>query len=150
MPNGNSGLFASASPRDKGQNGQVPSARWSRSNSELDYHKLSAEDQKKIREQVLASQANNKLVFMFTAQHGPVVILASVEAPSRRTLPIEIHSDFPHIILQLGTTLGVPDSPSIRAVIDTADTLTTGNLHFFAKIAKTFPHTVAAVYAPKD
>jgi hypothetical protein len=28
--------------------------------------------------------------------------------------------------------------------------LTTGNLHFFAKIAKTFPHTVAAVYAPPD
>jgi hypothetical protein len=116
----------------------------------LDYHKLSVEDQKKIRDQVLAAQANTELVFMLTAQLGPVSVLASVDAPFCRTLPIEIHSDFPHIILQLGATLGEPDSPSIRAIIDTAAALTTGNLHFFAKIAKTFPHTVAAIYAPKD
>jgi hypothetical protein len=31
-----------------------------------------------------------------------------------------------------------------------AAALTTANLHFFAKIAKAFPHTVAAIYAPKD
>jgi hypothetical protein len=72
---------------------------------------------------------------MLTAQLGPVSVLASVDAPFHRTLPIEIHSDFPHIILQLGATLGKPDSPSIRAVIDTAAALTTGNRHFFAKIA---------------
>jgi hypothetical protein len=117
----------------------------------LDYHKLLAEDQKKIREQVLASQANTKLVFMITAhQNGPIPVLASFDAPSHRTLPIEIHSNFLHIILQLGSTLGTPDSPSICTVIDMAAMLTTGNLHFFAKIAKTFSHTVAAIYAPKD
>ncbi len=53
-------------------------------------------------------------------------------------------------VLQLSATLGGPDSPSIRAVIDTAAALTTGNLHFFAKIAKAFPHTVAAIYTSKD
>ncbi len=118
----------------------------------LDYHKLSAKDQKKIRDQVLAAQAaqNTELVFMLTSKLGNVTVLASINAPPRRTLPIEIHSNFPHIILQLGATLGGPDSPSIRAVIDTAAALTTGNLHFFAKIAKAFPHTVAAIYAPKD
>jgi hypothetical protein len=57
---------------------------------------------------------------------------------------------FPHIIMQLGSILGGLDSPSIRAIINTAAALSTGNLHFFAFIAKTFPHTVAAVYAPHD
>ncbi len=130
-----------------GRGGGRPSSK-----SALDYHKLSAEDQKKIRNQVLAAQAaqNKELVFMLTAKLGNVTILASINAPPRRTLPIEIHSNFPHIRLQLGATLGGPDSPSIRAVINTAAALTTGNLHFFAKIANAFPHTVAAIHAPKD
>ncbi len=84
------------------------------------------------------------------AKLSHAIVLASIDAPPCHTLPIEIHSDFPHIIIQLGATLGGPDSPSICAVIDTAAALTTGNLHFFAKIAKAFPHTLAAIYAPKD
>jgi hypothetical protein len=130
-----------------GRGGRRPSSK-----STLDYHKLSAKDQKKIHNQVLAVQAaqNTELVFMLTAKLGNVTVLASIDAPPRCTLPIKIHSNFPHIILQLGATLGGPDSPSIRAVIDTAAALTTGNLHFFAKITKAFPHTVAAIYAPKD
>jgi hypothetical protein len=130
-----------------GHGGGRPSSEFA-----LDYHKLSAEDQKKIRNQVLAAQAaqNTELVFMLTAKLGNVTVLTSIDAPPHRTLPIEIHSNFPHIILQLGATLGGPDSPSFRAVIDTAAALTTGNLHFFAKIAKAFPHMVAAIYAPKD
>jgi hypothetical protein len=138
--------------RARGRSGGGRGGGRSSSKSALDYNKLSAEDQKKIRDQVLAAQAtqNVEFVFMLTAQLGNVAVLASVDAPPRRTLPIEIHCDFPHIILQLGATLGEPNSPSIRAVIDTAAALTTGNLHFFAKIAKTFPHTVAAIYAPQD
>ncbi len=122
------------------------------SKSALDYNKLPAEDQKRIRNQVLAAQAaqNTELVFMLMAKLSHATVLASIDAPPCRTLPIEIHSDFPHIIIQLGAILGRPDSPSIRAVIDTAAALTTGNLHLFAKIAKAFPHTVAAVYATKD
>ncbi len=52
--------------------------------------------------------------------------------------------------MQLGSILFGSDCPSIRAVIDTATALTTRNLHFFAFIMKTFPHTVAAVYDPHD
>ena len=58
------------------------------SESALDYHKLSVEDQK-----VLVAQAkqNTKLVFMLTAQLGTVSIVASIDAPPCHTLPTEIH-----------------------------------------------------------
>jgi hypothetical protein len=125
----------------------------------VDYLKLSAKDQRKIRKQVLTAQASTKvseLVFMLTApsaksaESSHAQVLATTDAPARQILPIEIHTAFPHIIMQLGSILGGPDCPSIRAIINTAASLTTRNLHFFAKIAKTFPHTVAAVYAPQD
>jgi hypothetical protein len=87
---------------------------------------------------------------MLTAKSVQRQMLATTEAPRRCILPIKIHLDFPHIVIQLGSILGQSNSPSIRAIIDTAAALTTGNLHFFAKIAKAFPHTVAAVYAPKN
>jgi hypothetical protein len=104
----------------------------------LDYNKLSAKDQKRIQDQVLPAQAaqNTELVFILTAKLSHATVLASIDAPPHRTLPIKIHSDFPHTIVQLRATLGGPDSPSICAVIDTAAALTTGNLHFFVKIAK--------------
>ncbi len=35
-------------------------------------------------------------------------------------------------------------------MVDTAAALTTGNLHFFAALAKAYPHTVASVHSPKD
>jgi hypothetical protein len=87
---------------------------------------------------------------MLTTKSVQGQVLATTEAPPRHILPIEIHLDFPHIVIQLGSILGGSNSPSIRAVINTAAALTTGNLHFFAKIAEAFPHMVAAVYAPKD
>jgi hypothetical protein len=34
--------------------------------------------------------------------------------------------------------------------VDTAATLNTGNLHYFAAIAKAFPHTVAAIFSAAD
>ncbi len=118
----------------------------------VDYLKLSADDQKKTREQVLAAQASidSPLVFMLPAKSVQGQVLATTKAPPCHILPIKIHSDFPHIVIQLGSILGGPNSPSIRAVINTAAALTTGNLHFFAKIAKAFPHMVAAMYALKD
>jgi hypothetical protein len=125
----------------------------------VDYLKMLANNQRKIREQVLAAQASSTvsgLVFMLTGPSAKLAeslhaqVLATTNAPACRVLPIKIHAAFPHIIMQLGSILVGSDCPSIRAVIDTAATLTTGNLHFFAFIAKTFPHTVAAVYAPHD
>jgi hypothetical protein len=120
--------------------------------SHVDYLKMSAEDQRRIRDQVLAAQAstNNPLVLMLTIQSIRTQVLAATDAHARRILPIKIHTAFPHIVMQLGLTLGESDCPSIWVVIDTAAALTTSNLHFFAKIAKTFPHTVAAVYSPQD
>jgi hypothetical protein len=125
----------------------------------VDYLKFSAKDERKICEQVLATQASTKvseLVFILImpsaklAESSHAQVLATTDAPACQILTIKIHTAFPHITMQLGSILCGPDCPSIRAVIDTATTLTTGNLHFFAKIAKTFPHTVAAVYAPQD
>jgi hypothetical protein len=57
---------------------------------------------------------------------------------------------FTHIILELGSQLGDANIPAIRAVVDTAAALTTGNLHFFTAIAKAYPHTIQAIYTPKD
>ncbi len=52
--------------------------------------------------------------------------------------------------MQLGSALGGSECPSIWAIINMAAALTTSNLHFFAKIAKMFSHTVAAIYALQD
>jgi hypothetical protein len=120
---------------------------------------MSADDQRKIRKQVLAAQASStvsELVFMLTvpstkfAESSHAQVLATTDAPAHRVLPIQIHAAFPHIIMQLGSILGGLDCRSIRAIINTATAFTTGNLHFIAFIAKTFPHTVVAVYAPHD
>ncbi len=74
----------------------------------------------------------------------------SMTPPSRRVLPVAIQAAFPHITLQLGTVLGCGNCPAIRCVVDTAAALTTGNLHFFAEIAKAYPHTIASIYSPDD
>jgi hypothetical protein len=88
---------------------------------------------------------------------GPRVFMLSlpvpvfnITPPSCRTLPVPIQAAFPHITLQLGSSLGDSECPAIRCVVDTAAALTTGNLHFFTALAKTYPHTVALVHSPKD
>jgi hypothetical protein len=40
--------------------------------------------------------------------------------------------------------------PAIRCIINTAAVLSTGNLHFFAAIAKAYPKTVAAIHTAAD
>jgi hypothetical protein len=67
--------------------------------------------------------------------------------PDRRILPVPVQAAFPHLTIQLGSTLGCNNCPTICCVIDTAAALTTGNFHFFAQIAKAYPHTVAAIYS---
>jgi hypothetical protein len=56
----------------------------------------------------------------------------------------------PHITLQLGTVLNDDKCPCIRCVLDVAAALCTGNYHFFAAIAKRYPHCVAKIYLPED
>ena len=78
-----------------------------------------------------------------------VPVLAA--GPSLKPLmPITIHSNLPHIVMQFGTTLDCPNSPSVRCAVDSCAALSTGNFHYFASLAKRFPHCLAKVFAPQD
>jgi hypothetical protein len=77
----------------------------------------------------------------------PVLMTAP---PAHRILPIPIQAAFPHITLQLGSALGDENCPMICCVVDTAVALSTGNLHFFAALAKAFPHTIPSIHSPSD
>ena len=65
-------------------------------------------------------------------------------------MPISIQSNLPHIILQFGTGLNSPNCPSIRCAVNSCAALTTGNFHFFASVAKRYPHCVSKIYTPND
>ncbi len=65
-------------------------------------------------------------------------------------MPIAIHSNLPHIVMQFRTNLDCPHCPLICCAIDLCAALTTGNFHFFALLVKCFPHCLAKVYAPQD
>jgi hypothetical protein len=69
---------------------------------------------------------------------------------TKKPIPIAIQSTLPHIVLQLGSDLDCPNCPLIRCAVDTCAALSTGSFHFFAAIAKRFPHCVAKIYAPTD
>jgi hypothetical protein len=86
---------------------------------------------------------------------GGVVLVADVVVlaaglPLKRAMPISIQSNLPHISLQFGPNLDCPNCPSIRCAVDSCATLTRGNFHFFALVAKHFPHCVAKMYTPDD
>ena len=133
----------------------------------VNFNEMNESDQKRMREQVLmtsstSSQSSTTSAITTSTSGstppvggGPTVFMISVPAtvlqsPARRTLPVQIQAAFPHITLQLGSVLGCSNCPAIRCVIDTAAALSTGNLHFFAAIAKAYPHTVAAVHRETD
>jgi hypothetical protein len=46
--------------------------------------------------------------------------------------------------------LDSPNCPLIRCAVDSCAALTTGNFHFFASVAKHYPHCVLKIYTPKD
>jgi hypothetical protein len=132
--------------------------RGRRSGGSVDYLKLSAEDQRKIREQVLATQASSKvseLVFMLTvpsaksAESSQAQVLATTDAPACRILPIEIHTAFPHIIMQLGSILGRSDCPSIRAIINTAATSPPGISTSLSKLQRHSPTQLPPCMPPR-
>ncbi len=68
--------------------------------------------------------------------------------PAHCVLPVPIQAAFPHITLQLGSALGDENCPTILCVVDMAPALSTSNLHFFATLAKAYPHTVASIHSP--
>ena len=117
-----------------------------------------------MRKAVLATQSNALQASSITASSssfmpGPVVFMIQVPndafvlnatAPARRILPVPIQPSFPHITLQLVQVLGCSKCLSICCVVDTAATLNTSNLRYYAAIAKAFPHTVAAIFSTAD
>jgi hypothetical protein len=78
-----------------------------------------------------------------------VTVLAAGPA-LKPMMPIAIHSNLPHIVMQFGPILDCPHSPSIRCAVDSCAALSTGNFHYFASLAKRFPHCLAKVFAPQD
>ena len=78
------------------------------------------------------------------------VIVMALNQHSKPSLPVQIQQAMPHIELRLGCDHDQSDAPAIRCVIDTATALSTGNFHFWAAIAKRFPHCVAKIYVPED
>ena len=65
-------------------------------------------------------------------------------------MPVAIHSNLPHIVIQFGTTLDCPNSPSICCAVDSCATFSVGNFHYFTSLAKRFPHCLGKVFAPQD
>jgi len=130
----------------------------------VNFKDMAPSDQKHMREAVLATQRNASQASSITASSSsflpsPVVFMIQVPndafllnatAPARRILPVPIQPSFPHITLQLGQVMGCSNCLSIRCVVDTAAALNTGNLHYYAAIAKAFPHTVAAIFSAAD
>ncbi len=112
-------------------------------------------------EAVLATDTSTASSSITTSTHSPggVVFMLSMmdhatmlatAPPARKILPVPIQAAFPHITLQLECDLVSSQCPSIHCIVNTAAALTTGNFHFFAKITKAYPHTVAAIYSNSD
>jgi hypothetical protein len=78
-----------------------------------------------------------------------VVVLAA-RSPCKRAMPILIQRNLPHIVLQFGADLDCRNCPLICCAVELCAALTTGNFHFFALVAKRFPHCVAKIFTPKD
>jgi hypothetical protein len=78
-----------------------------------------------------------------------VAVLAA-GSPLKQAMPIAIQSNLPHIVMQFGESINCPNCPLIRCAINTCAALTTGSFHFYAAIAKRFPHCVTKFFAPKD
>jgi hypothetical protein len=126
----------------------------------VDYAKMSDANKECMKEAVLASMgikpipakssldspspSKKPLIFVID------VLVLSASTPTCDILPAPIMSNFPHIRLQLGSTLDCLDCPILRCVVDTAAALTTGNFHFVAASAKKYPHCVAKLYVSED
>ena len=78
-----------------------------------------------------------------------VTVLAAGPA-LKPMMPITIYSNLPHIVMQFGLTIDCSHSPSILCAVDLCVTLSTGNFHYFACLAKRFPHCLTKVFAPQD
>jgi hypothetical protein len=78
-----------------------------------------------------------------------VTVLAAGPA-LKPMMPIVIHSNLLHIVMQFGPILDCPHSPSICCAVDSCAALSTGNFQYFASLVKRFLHCLAKVFAPQD
>jgi len=78
------------------------------------------------------------------------VSVLAASKPLKPQMPILIQSNLPHIAIKFGQDLDNSNCPTIRCAVDTCAALTTGSFHFFAAIAKRYPHCVEKVSAPED
>jgi hypothetical protein len=130
------------------------------------------EGQNRIREQVLQADGDkSSIASSVTTTSSPgagrgrgrgrggggggVILIADVVvlaagSPLKRAMPISIQSNLPHVVLQFGADFDSPNCPSIRCAVDSCAALTTGNFHFFASVAKRYPHCVSKIYTPED
>jgi hypothetical protein len=122
------------------------------------YKDMTDAQKTKMRKDVLAATASTPDTKR--APSGPttvffmrsiIPILVASSPPARRVLPVPVQTAFPHLTIQLGSVLGDDNCPAARCVIDIVTALTVGNdFHFFAEIAKAYPHCVAAIYSHAD
>jgi hypothetical protein len=78
------------------------------------------------------------------------VSVLAASTPLKQQMPILIQSNLPHIPIKFGKDLNDPNCPTICCVVDMCAPLTVGSFHFFAAIAKRFPHCVMKIFAPQD
>jgi hypothetical protein len=91
-----------------------------------------------------ASSVPGPSVFMLCA---PMLMTAP---PVHHVLHVPIQAAFPYITLQLGFALDDENFPAIRCVVNAAAAQSTGNLHFFATLAKAYLHTIASIHSLSD
>ncbi len=76
--------------------------------------------------------------------------ILAASTPLKPQMPILIQSNLPHIAIKFGQDLDDSNCPTICCAVDTCAALTTGSFHFFAAIAKRYPHCIEMVFAPQD
>ncbi len=125
----------------------------------VNYDTMSDANNDRIKEAVLASmgiQTNpDDTKSSGTSPKKPTIYIVDISvlsssSPTRAIMPTPIMFNFPHICLQLGSTIDCADCPVVHCVVDTAATLTTGNFHFVAALAKKHPHCVTKIYVPDN
>jgi hypothetical protein len=125
----------------------------------VNYDTMSNANKECVKEAVLASMGirpnPNANKSSRDSPRKPIIYVVDVlvlflSSPSHTIMPAPIMSNFPHIRLQLRSTLDCADCPVLHCVVDTAAALTTGNFHFVAALAKKYPHCIAKIYVPED
>ncbi len=78
------------------------------------------------------------------------VSVLAASTPLKQQMLISIQSNLPHIPIMFGEDLNDPNCLTICCMVDTCAALTTDSFHFFAAIAKHFPHCIMKIFAPQD